>query len=313
MVHLSMGVSNMKKFLINIAIFFAIVAFVDVSLGKIFHYLQWNIAGGRTGKEYYACKKANEDILIMGSSRAAHHYDSQIISDSLGMSCFNAGEDGNGIIMQYGRWKMISERYTPKLIIYDICSIYDVEENDNMAYVDRLKPYCGDQAVRDYVTGLYPLERLKLFSKMYCYNYKFFEILSDCRSTYDLVNGYSPLEGHMLQSIADRPMVKKNNLKEDNIKIKYLENLIKEADQKGTSIVFAISPSWRGGQYDISAFSTIIELAERYSIPFYNYIGSSICNNADYFKDSYHLNKKGASFFSQDLSRQLKNGEQKRN
>ena len=62
----------MKKFLIQIAIFFAIVAVVDVSLGQLFHYLQTTKAGGRTGNEYYACKKTNEDVIIMGSSRAMH-------------------------------------------------------------------------------------------------------------------------------------------------------------------------------------------------------------------------------------------------
>ena len=45
----------MKKFLLNIAIFFTIVAVVDFSLGKAFHYLQAR-AGGRTGAEYYVCE-----------------------------------------------------------------------------------------------------------------------------------------------------------------------------------------------------------------------------------------------------------------
>ena len=119
MAHLYMEVSDMRRFLINIAMFFAIVVAVDFSLGSVFHYLQANVAQGRTEVEYHACKKSDEDILIFGSSRAAHHYVSQILTDSLNLRCFNAGQDGNGIILQYGRWKMISERYSPKLIIYD--------------------------------------------------------------------------------------------------------------------------------------------------------------------------------------------------
>lgn len=297
----------MKKFILRLLLFFTVVAVVDYSFGKVFQYLQTKVAGGRTRSEYYACKESDEDIIVMGSSRAAHHYDPKILSEALGMSCFNAGEDGNGIVMQYGRWKMISERYTPKLIIYDICSIYDVEENDNMAYIDRLKPYCRDQSVKGYVTEVYPIERIKLYSQMYCYNYKFFEILSDCINRVDKVNGYSPLDGHMLQSVAQRPIIKKESFKEDKTKIKYLEKLIDEARQKGTMLVFAISPSWQGGQYEISAFSSVIELAEQYSIPFYSYIDSPICTGADFFKDTYHLNITGATLFSQDLATRLTN------
>ncbi len=42
----------MKKFIINILLFFVIVAAVDVVAGKVFWYLQSHFAGGRTGAEY---------------------------------------------------------------------------------------------------------------------------------------------------------------------------------------------------------------------------------------------------------------------
>ena len=99
----------MKKFLINIAIFFVIVGVVDFSLGVLFHYMLAH-AGGRTGAEYYVCTNATDEILIMGSSRASHHYVPEVITNDLGMSCYNAGQDGNGIVLHYGRWKMISQR-----------------------------------------------------------------------------------------------------------------------------------------------------------------------------------------------------------
>lgn len=44
MAHLYMEVSDMRRFLINIAMFFAIVVAVDFSLGSVFHYLQANVA-----------------------------------------------------------------------------------------------------------------------------------------------------------------------------------------------------------------------------------------------------------------------------
>lgn len=51
-VHSFMGASDMRKFIVHILAFFAIVTIVDFSAGKILHYLQKNVAGGRTGNEY---------------------------------------------------------------------------------------------------------------------------------------------------------------------------------------------------------------------------------------------------------------------
>lgn len=303
-----MGVSDMKKFLIHIAVFFAIVAVVDFSLGKLFYYLQSTKAGGRTGAEYYACEKSNEDIIIMGSSRASHHYVPEIITEKTGMSCFNAGQDGNGIILQYGRWKMISERYTPKLIIYDINAGFDLAENDNMTYVDRLKPYCNDTSVKNYVAAIFPMERLKLFSCMYRFNYKFLEMASDClhKGDYKKDAGYIPLYGHIREEIVNRePPEKLATMDYDNVKLYYMEQLVKEAKDKGTKVVFVLSPSWEGGTYLSEAFVGVKNIASKYDIPFYEYIDSEIGEEPDYFEDSHHLNDKGAKEFTKDIVSQI--------
>ena len=293
----------MKKFLFNIAIFFAIVAVVDFSLGKVFYYLQSH-AGGRTGAEYYVCEKATEDVIVMGSSRASHHYVPEIISEKLGMSCFNAGQDGNGIILQYGRWRMLSERYIPKLIIYDISSGFDMAVNDNMTYVDRLKPFSNDTTVNKYVTSLFPMERVKTLSRMYCYNYKFIEMAFDYLRKGDFIKtrGYIPLNGHIRQEIIDKTNPERENLIEmDSVKLFYLEQLLKEAREKGTKVLLIISPSWKGGNLTADAYSCIKTMAEEYGAQFVEYIDSEICNNPDNFEDSSHLNDKGARAFTDDL------------
>ena len=293
----------MKRFLINIAIFFAIVAVGDFSMGKVFHYLQAH-AGGRTGAEYYVCEKATEDVIIMGSSRASHHYVPEIISEKLGMSCFNAGQDGNGIILQYGRWKMLSERYTPKLIIYDITSVFDVEVNDNMAYIDRLKPFCGDLMVKDYVSEVFPMEHFKTFSSMYCYNYKFIEMAFDYlrKGDYKSSGGYIPLNGHIRKEIISKAKTEKSHsIEMDSVKLFYLYQLVKEARKKGSQVLLVVSPSWKGGNLAANAYSTIKAMAEEYRVQFVEYIDLEMCNNPDNFEDSSHLNDKGARAFTDNL------------
>ena len=69
--------------LIRLALFLSLVAIVDVSIGVVFDYLRATKAGGRTGIDYHVCKELDEDILIMGSSRASHHYVPKIFAESL--------------------------------------------------------------------------------------------------------------------------------------------------------------------------------------------------------------------------------------
>ena len=298
----------MRPFLIKIMLFFAVVAVVDFSLGRLFYYLQSNKAGGRTGAEFYICEKATEDIIVMGSSRASHHYVSDIISRELGMSCFNAGQDGNGIILQYGRWKLLSKRYAPKLLIYDINPSFDLEINDNMTYVDRLKPFCRDSAVAKYVSSIFPLERLKLLSNMYRFNYKFLELIADSlrKGDYLTTGGYIPLAGSIRQEVVDRePTEKVTSMESDSVKLFYLEQFMKEVTECGTEMIFVVSPSWRGGNYSVEAYENVIELAQQYGAKFYDYIDSTISDNADCFEDSSHLNDDGARLFTEDLVKKL--------
>lgn len=294
----------MKLFLIRIAVFFAIVSFVDYSLGKLFYYVQ-SRAGGRTGTEFYVSNKATEDIIIMGSSRASHHYVPSIISEKLGMTCFNAGQDGNGIILQYGRWKMLSERYAPKLLIYDVCSDFDIAVNDNMTYIDRLKPFCSDASVKEYVAKIFPLERLKTHSKMYCYNYKFIEMTFDFirNSDFKEKSGYIPLYGLIRNDVVEKPLPKKESyVVTDIVKFFYLEQLLKEAKENGTNVVFVVSPSWKGGLLESVAYSEVKDLANKYNICFIDYTNSVINDNPEYFEDSSHLNYAGARVFTEDFA-----------
>ena len=298
----------MKRFVINLMIFFGIVIAVDFVVGKAIGYLQSSKAGGRTGAEYYACLKSNEDVIIMGSSRASHHYVPSIISDSLGLSCFNAGQDGNGIILQYGRWKMISERFTPKVLVYDITPDFDLAENDNLTYIDHLKPFCSQKSVMDYVTGLFPMERFKLMSQMYRYNYKFLEMLSDCaRGSGNEMNGYIPLKGKIRQEvIEDRFVNEAVTVQYDEEKLKYLDCLAKECQEKGTRLVFVVSPYFRGASYNAETFAPIGAIADRYGVQFLYYNDKEHIENPVFYKDSYHLNDVGAQLFTRELVGQIK-------
>ena len=99
----------MKKYIVRIILFFAIVVLVDFVVGWAGDYLQTHAKGGDTKAINDLVKKDQHDILILGSSRAHHHYDTPFLSDTLNLDVYNAGYDGNGVILAYGILQMILE------------------------------------------------------------------------------------------------------------------------------------------------------------------------------------------------------------
>lgn len=149
----------MKRFLLKLVLLIALIAILDILCGFFFQRLTKSAIGGDTARNEYIANKVEAPILIFGSSRAIHHYDPKIFKDTLGINCYNCGQDGMGIILFYGRYKMITKRYIPQLIIYDILAEFDIEENDNYSYLTWLKPYYQNDGI-DSIFGKWSLKNV---------------------------------------------------------------------------------------------------------------------------------------------------------
>ena len=294
----------MKKFIVHIIVFFAIIVVIDFCFGQVCQYLNSHAGGGDTQREYYAFMKSSEDILIFGSSRALHHYVPAIIEDSLGLTCFNCGLDGNGIIMQYGRFKVITNRYSPKCIIYDIEPTFDLKVDDKIKYLTPLKPYYDQNGVDSIFWSVAKTEKYKMLSYMYRYNTKFIQKLSDNIHPLQQISygGYMPLYGKLDYEVAWKNF---EQYSIDDLKIQYFEKMIRTSLQKGIKLIFVASPSYHTLNSDV--FYPIKELCDKYDITFLDYYCDPyFVNNPLYFKDSGHLNDDGANVFSCILSHILK-------
>ncbi len=68
----------------------------------------------------YTLDSTREDVLIFGSSRASHHYNSRLMDSLLGASVFNCGRDEMGISYTTALVPLVYKRYSPKLIIVEV-------------------------------------------------------------------------------------------------------------------------------------------------------------------------------------------------
>lgn len=296
----------MKKYIIKIAIFFLLVTIVDLIAGKTFPYLVDHAKGGNNGRNNYICNETNQDILIFGSSRAIHHYNPQILSDSLGLSCYNCGQDGNGAILNYGRYQLICQRYHPQILIYDVIPKFDLHAgDDNHKYLGWLRAYYDKKGIPEVFESVDSTEKYKMKSRMYRYNSKFIQIVSDYIHPLQSVgiSGFRPIDGTMDTMKISKNPVKKVNYSFDPLKISYLEKM---ADiSKDTKIIFAVSPLWNG--MDTLQFQPIIEICKKYDIPFIDFSNNpKYVHHNEYFKDGAHLNSRGADEFTRDFIQELK-------
>lgn len=296
----------MKKFIVRIFIFFVIVAVIDVAFGFVCRYLTCHAKGGDTQNHYYIAKECDKDILIFGSSRCTHHYVPKIIEDTLGMSCYNCGVDGNGIVFLYSRLLIMTNRYTPKVVIYDIQQNFDVEVGDNIKYLKWIKRFYNEPGVKDVFTMVNPFERYKMWSQLYRYNGGFIQMLSDNVSPLREVEygGYRPIK----MSLGYTPKVTETcQLAEwDPIKKACMCNLVKLCKVKGIKLIFTYSPNYGGMRP--SCDKIINQFVKENDLILLDYFSDSeFCRNMNYFYDSVHMNDDGATAYTKKLVTEIKN------
>ena len=294
------------KFVSKVVLFLLGLIVVDALVGVGARLLVAHAKGGDTGLNNYICHRMEEECIIFGSSRGMHHYDPNIITDSLGMSCWNCSLDGNGIILMFGRYKMLSARYTPKMLIYDVQTSFDLLEGDNHTYLGGLRYYYDDPGIDSIFWSVDKTERLKMLSNCYRYNSQWLQLLSDnIRPLRSDDKGYRPMD----KTMAYRPnrMMKKQKeqYRYDPLKLHYLERLVKACKANGTRLVFAISPQY--DTHDDAVYQPLKSLCWRYGVPLLNhYCDRRFVDNADYFYDSVHMNRTGATRYTKMLVRELK-------
>ncbi len=285
----------MKKFLITFLCILAGLVVVDIIFGYANVYMMRHATGGQTYCQEYITHKSNEDIIMMGSSRMRHHDNPDIISDSLHMSCYNAGEDGGGIILNYGFYRMLSERYHPKIIIYDITE-FDIYNGNNEKYLGWLRKYYDEPGIDSIIVSVSSSERIKNISNLYRYNTRCIATAADFFHPVRAYNkGYSRIEGTMNYDV--QPLAYHQE-EIDPIKLKYLKRLIEETKRDGVLLLLFASPTYDtkpGNNY----LNPVAVIAKENKVPFYDcFYCPGISGDKNLFRDRGHMNGKGADIWT---------------
>lgn len=297
----------MKRFIINIFLFFCLMTLMDFSVGYLGDFLQAHPKGGNTKRVNNLVMKENHDIVILGSSRAHHHYDTPYMSDTLGMDVYNAGFDGNGVILAYGLLEMILERYQPRLVIYDVEPSFDINvytpDNNCVRYLGELKPYYNHAGIGGIFMDVSTEEWYKVHLGLIRYNSSLIHKVIDFITSRGAdEKGYLPIYGEY----SGTPSKKRNNDEvQEKLKLEYIEKLIELARSKNVPLFLVASPKL--GITDSRVFDPVKSICQKYSVKFLDYYADPSFQNNSFFAEPMHLNNIGAHRFSREIVNNILN------
>ena len=297
----------MRKFLVNIVVFFVAIVVIDIVFGYSCDYMYEQSKSGDQRKINYAIQECDAAMFVMGSSRACHHYNVRVLSDSIGMNVYNLGLDGSGVIIMDGFYRLISKRFVPKYIIYELTPLFDfykyAADVNNSRYLSMLKPYYKEKCLSHFFDDIDVYERLKLKSGLYRNNTSCLRLLCSYMSSVKGKDdgGYQPLQGVMKEY---KPFeIDRGEL--DSLKIKYLRQFIYDCKANGTELIFVVSP--RFGATTSIEYLPGFEICKQNGCEILDYYSDPrFVTKKEYFKDSYHMNEEGADAFTCKVASDVK-------
>lgn len=272
----------------------------DILFGLMYRSFYLHQGPSRFSKMIYGDNGGQkEEIIILGDSRAEHHYNSQMISDHTGKTVYNYGSDGQSVFYNYAVLRKLLDSYIPEKVIYEI-SLTELVNNqqsyDRLLYFLPLENKYADNIVKKH-SNSFKLFVTKLFNS-YKYNSTVFIILKSYLSPKEYFAGYQPLSKKMKEdSYTYTTLLDRNtNYPLDSMKIHYFEEILKLAEEYNFDMEFFISPTLTIYENDI-LFSSINR-----SLSKFNYTANIIVNDSTYttssFADLTHLNCDGANQYT---------------
>lgn len=298
-----------KKIIINLVVVAVVVIGLDFAIGKALRHYYFKETSGFHFRTTYAMETTEADVLVFGSSRASHNYVPEVFEDSLGMTFYNTGRDGNGIIFQTTVLKSVLKRYTPKLIILDYYGDFKEEVNAYDRLSSLLPYYRTHEEVRKIVELRSRFEKIKLISEIYPFNSEILSIgignLEINKKRFPENKGYIPLYKEWQTKIDSVSTYQMYSV--DSAKYLALKEFINIVKNSATKIVVIYSPIFRKfvKNQEIEICNDIC-IAE--DVPFWDFSKDTLfLNNRHLFQDVQHLNQEGAIIFSDILVTRLKN------
>ncbi len=293
-----MNRSSVKYIILFLGLLFIVDFFYGKFLNRNFSKMNFGDFG-----EINRGLESNEEIFIIGSSRARHHYNPEILSQALNLSCYNAGIGGHGLFLNYAMLNARIKIKAPKLVILDL-SPNVIVDKESYSKLNSLLPYYKKHESFKEIIELNPdFSRLEMISRMYIYNSTLYDLTRGYfLKSRDYNSGYAPLSGEInLENFA--PFYLEDEVIDYN-KTLVIDKIIKLCKANNIKLIAVISPTYKKFDKGNRVVNIIKDVFDNNNVEFYDYSGLHL--ESKYYVDQLHLNEFGANIFTNVLVENFK-------
>lgn len=298
----------MKKVITYISFVVVILFLTDYLLGICSnYYIKNNQLPGRYRPLDRLIKEVNSDIILIGNSAILNAIDPQIVEDSLSMTCYNGGIEGQGIEFFETMIDCILQRHSPKMFVLGLRP-EEMGGNIGEGIYDVLKPYykMGYKSIDDHFNQIGKYKRILLQSNLIRYNTIWVRVLLYMlfdNTTYQ-ENGFIPKNIPLTFPVTKHIEKPEQPIKD---KLRCIERIIAKCNEKNIALAICYPPvlmSFDNGS--VPCIDAINEICGRHDIPcLIDYNNPLFLKHPELFYDYGHVNENGALIYSQIITSKL--------
>lgn len=307
---------NLRR-LTTLGVFFLGMVVFDQALGSaLSRFSPRSAAGDVVGFGNLALSRSGADLIVLGSSRAQHQIDPEVLKTALGLDAVNAGVDGQGIA--YARAVealLISRGANVKMFVLNM-DISDMA-SEEISPAATLAPFWGeDDAVDEILLRSTSHAPVKFLSSAFRFNSRALPLLGKLFVDREAVagDGFSPIERKMDESEKIEiggDWFRKSAEEMNPFKMLLYRDFLKAARKAGVRVFVVVGPRFWPRDFEeeprAAPIARLAAVASEEGAAFLavDSFANSEFSDPEMYSDPAHLNSVGSRLYSELLAREI--------
>lgn len=295
-----------------------IIYTVCVTLGLYgLRYLHWK--GLLQQKQGYYAKyrtafleKNNFDVVFLGSSRVAMHYNTQLFDSLTGRNSFNLSLNGATPPVSLAALKAYLEKSTAPKFIFLETDIHNIHNEGNIMEFNNYFPFLKNKTLLNEFNKVDDRMKHFYYNPYYSWPYTGYKNISTSLHSWLGIPGkiddrfYKGYVKNDYENGSCLQITKKYKGGFSANNARYFKEIISYCKQQKIQLILISSPIFAGGKVDLLNKEDIVlevdQIAQVNGIKHWNLSSQPYCNQRELFIDHFHMNHKGARLFTEKLA-----------
>ena len=267
-------------------------------------------------------EKNDFDVLFLGSSRVAMHYNTALFDSLTGSNSFNLSLSGATPRVSLAALKAYLQNSSlPKYILLET-DFHNVNFDSGIMEFNNYFPFLNNETLLEEFNKIDPRMKHFYYNAYYSWPYTGYKNISTgIRNRFNLKHKWEAKENKGFymndkQSALNFIPTKPYKGGFSTINATFFEEIIAFCKKNNIKLILVTSPMFAGGQVDLLNKEQIVNEVHTYAkinnLEHWNLSSTPYCNQRELFIDHFHMNYKGAQLFTSKLAYLYSNNCQKK-